>query len=239
MYAAGKLLNVITFMEEQLVHLEATLGLCVTKMNELLQQPIFGARVGMTNYLKMATMFLSTIEGEISKPVLDGLLPVFNQIITHPEWSQDNATLEAMHVCAQRSLSALRNPEVEARPLLLILSTSYKTWPHPAALDLLKQLIVLFGRDPENIIGPVLAEMSLITLNGVKACRLVRGDLSDWSDLMEAYLGVLAQICKKNARILLQISDQIPDMLECGKREYTNKSPSESREISLSYRGVL
>jgi len=218
MYAAGKLLNVLPSMEQQLVHLEATLGLCVTKIKELLQQPLFTARLGVTNYLKMATMFFTTIEGAIGKAVLDGLLPVFDQIITHPEWSQDNATLEAMHMCAQRSLSALRYPEVEARPLLLILSSSYKIWPHPAALNLLKQLIVLFGRDPENVIGPVLAEMSSITLNGVKACRSVQGDLSDWSDLMEAYLGVLAQICKKNARILLQIPDQIPDMLQCGKK---------------------
>ncbi|XP_012226434.1 importin-13 isoform X2 [Linepithema humile] len=216
MYAAGKLLNVLPTVEEQLVHLEATLGLCVTKMKELLGQPLFTARMAMTNYLKMATTFFTTIEGVIGKAVLDGVLPIFNQIIAHPEWSQDNATLEAMHMCAQRSLSALRQPEIEARPLLPILSTSYKIWPHAAALNLLKQLVLLFGRDPDNIIGPVLAEMSSITLNGVKACRSVQGDLSDWSDLMEAYLSVLSQICKKNARMLLQIADQIPDMLQCG-----------------------
>lgn len=217
MYAAGKLLNVLSSMEEQLVHVEATLGLCVTKIKELLGQPLFTARFGVANYLKMATTFFSTIEGAIGKAVLDGVLPVFNQIITHPEWSQDNATLEAMHMCAQRSVSALRQPEVEARPLLPILLTSYKIWPHPAALNLLKQLVLLFGRDPDNIVSPVLAEMSSITLNGVKVCRSVQGELSEWSDLMEAYLGVLAQICKKNARLLLQISDQIPDMLQCGK----------------------
>lgn len=220
MYAAGKLLNVLSSMEEQLVHLEATLGLCVTKIKELLGQPLFTARLGVTNYLKMATMFFSTIEGAIGKAVLDGVLPVFNQIVTHPEWSQDNATLEAMHMCAQRSLSALRQPEIEARLLLPILSTSYKIWPHPAALNLLKQLVLLFGRDPDNIVSPVLAEMSSLTLNGVKVCRSVQGDLSEWSDLMEAYMGVLAQICKKNARLLLQIPDQIPDMLQCGKRNH-------------------
>ncbi|KAL6260843.1 hypothetical protein P5V15_008368 [Pogonomyrmex californicus] len=216
MYAAGKLLNVLSSMEEQLVHLEATLGLCLTKIKELLGQPLFTARLGVTNYLRMVTMFFSTIEGAIGKAVLEGVLPVFNQIITHPEWSQDNTTLEAMHMCALRSLPALRQPEIEARPLLTILSTSYKIWPHPAALNLLKQLVLLFGRDPDNIVSPVLAEMSLITLNGVKACRLVQGDLSEWSELMEAYMGVLAQICKKNARLLLQFPDQIPDMLQCG-----------------------
>ncbi|KAL0126350.1 hypothetical protein PUN28_005027 [Cardiocondyla obscurior] len=216
MYAAGKLLNVLSSVEEQLLHLEATLGLCVIKIKELLEQPLFTARVGVANYLKMATMFFSTIEGTIGKAVLDGILPVFNQIITHPEWSQDNITLEAMHMCAQGSLPALRQPEIDARPLLPILSTSYKTWPHPAALNLLKQLVLLFGRDPDNIVSPVLAEMSSLTLNGVKVCRSVQGDLSEWSDLMEAYMGVLAQICRKNARLLLQIPDQIPDMLQCG-----------------------
>ncbi|KAL6430820.1 hypothetical protein ACFW04_006973 [Cataglyphis niger] len=216
MYAAGKLLNILPSMEEQLVHLEATLGLCVMRIKELLEQSLFTARVGVTNYLKMVTTFFTTIEGAIGKAVLDGVLPVFNQIVAHPEWSQDNATLEAMHICAQRSLSALQQPETQARPLLPILSTSYKIWPHPAALNLLKQLVLLFRRDPDNVVGPVLAEISSITLNGVKACRSVQGDLSEWSDLMEAYLDVLTQICKKNTRILLQIPDQIPDMLQCG-----------------------
>lgn len=216
MYAAGKLLNTLPTAEEQLTHLDATLGLCIMKIQELLKQPLFIARIAVTNQLKMATMFFLTLESPIGKAVLDGLLPIFNQIIVHPEWSQDNATLEAMHTCAQRSLSSLLHPETDARPLLTILSTSYKNWPHPAALKLLSQLVLLFGRDPDNVIGPVFADLSSITLGGIKACQSVRGDLSDWSDLMEAYLSLLAQICKKNAAMLLQVPDQIPDMLRCG-----------------------
>ncbi|KAG7212278.1 hypothetical protein KM043_012606 [Ampulex compressa] len=216
MYAAGKLLNTLPSVEQQLVHLDATLGLCIIKIQELLEQPLFVSRVAVTNQLKMATMFFSTLEGSIGKAVLDGLLPLFKQIVAHPEWSQDNSTLEAMHTCAQRSLSSLSHPEVDARPLFPILATSYKTWPHPAALNLLKQLVLLFGRDPANIVGPVFAELSCITLNGVRVCRSVNGDLSDWSDLLEAYLGLLAQICKKNARMLLRVPDQIPNMLQCG-----------------------
>ncbi|XP_047351104.1 importin-13 [Vespa velutina] len=216
MYAAGKLLNILPTVEEQLTHLDATLGLCIVKIQELLKQPLFVARVAVTNQLKMATMFFSTLECPIGKAVLDGLLPIFNEIIVHPEWSQDNATLEAMHTCAQKSLSSLLHPETDARPLLSILSTSYKNWPHPAALNLLNQLVLLFGKDPDSIIWPVFAELSSITLGGIKACQSVHGDLSDWSDLMEAYLGLLAQICKKNGEMLLQVSDQIPDMLRCG-----------------------
>lgn len=236
MYAAGKLLKILPSPEEQIIHLETTLGLCVMRIKELLVQPLFRARAGVTNYLKMIAMFFTTIEGAIGKAVLDGVLPVFNQIIVHPEWSQDNSTLEAMHVCAQKSVSALKHPEIEARPLLQILSIAYKTWPHPAALNLLKLLVLVFGRDPDNIVGPVLAEMSFITLNGVKACKYVQGDLSEWSDLMEAYLDVLAQICKKNTKILLQISDQIPDMLRCGKR---NRYSIFFKIFKLSYNVII
>ncbi|XP_050597448.1 importin-13 isoform X1 [Bombus affinis] len=216
MYVAGKLLNILPSVDEQLAHLDATLGLCIIKIRELLQQPWFMARGAVMNQLKMATMFFSTLEGSIGKAVLDGLLPIFSQIVAHPEWGQDNFTLEEMYICAQKSLMSLLHPEEDARPLLPILANSYKIWPHPAALNLLRQLILLFGRDPNNVIGPVFADISSITLSGVRACRSVNGNLSDWTELMEAYLGLLAQICKKNTRLLLQIPEQIPEMLQCG-----------------------
>ncbi|XP_043259180.1 importin-13-like isoform X1 [Colletes gigas] len=216
MYAAGKLLTSLSTVEERLAHLDATLGFCIIKIRELLKQPLFMARVAVTKQLKMVSMFFSTLEESIGKTVLHGLLPIFNQIVGHPEWGQDNATLEEMYVCAQNSLSSLLHPEVDARPLLPILAGSYKTWPHPAALDLLRQLVPLFGRDPDNVIGPIFGELSSVTLSGVRACRSVNGNLSDWAELMEAYLGLLGQICKKNTRMLLQIPDQIPEMLQCG-----------------------
>lgn len=122
-----------------------------------------------------------------------------------------------MHTCAQKSVSSLVNPETEALPLLAILSASYKIRPHPAALSFLKQLVLLYGRDPNNIIGPLFGEISALTLGGVAACRQVGGNLSELSDLLEAYLNLLAQVCKKNARLLLQVPDQVPEMLHCGK----------------------
>ncbi|XP_011501749.1 PREDICTED: importin-13 [Ceratosolen solmsi marchali] len=216
MYAAGKLLNSLPSTEAQLSHLEATLGLCVLRLRELLQQPVTEAQLAVANQLKMITMFFTTLEGAIGNAVLEALLPIFEGIVNHPEWSTVDSTLEAMHNCAQKSLSSLVCPEREAKPLLPILSASYKIRAHPAALTFLKQLVLLFGRDPNNIIGPVFGEISGLTLRGVAACRQVSGNLSNLSDLLEAYLGLLAQICKKNARLLLQIPDQVPEMLHCG-----------------------
>lgn len=216
MYAAGKLLNTLPTLEQQIFYLDATLGLCVTRLRELLQNPVSTSRVAVSNQLKMVTMFFSSLERSIGKTVLDGLLPIFKQIVAHPEWNKDDMTLEAMHSCAQKSLSSLPHPEEDARPLLTILSMSYKIKPHPTALDFLKNLVLLLGRDPNNIVGPVFAEISNITLAGVAACQSVGGNLSDLSDLLEAYLLLLGQICKKNATLLLQIPDQVPQMLKCG-----------------------
>jgi hypothetical protein len=80
MYAAGKLLNALPSTEEQLSHLEATLGLCVLKLRELLQQPVAEAQLDVVNQLKMITMFFTTLEGAIGNAVLEALLPIFEGV---------------------------------------------------------------------------------------------------------------------------------------------------------------
>ncbi|XP_058808570.1 importin-13 [Phymastichus coffea] len=216
MYAAGKLLNSLRTTEEQLSYLETTLGLCVMRLRHLLQLPVNEVQVAVANQLKMITMFFTTLEGNIGNAVLKALLPIFEGIVNHPEWSRNDMTLEAMHTCAQKSITSLVNPESEALPLLAILSASYKIRPHPAALSFLKQLVLVYGRDPNNVIGPLFSEISALTLGGVAACRQISGNLSELSDLLETYMNLLAQVCKKNARLLLQVPDQVPEMLNCG-----------------------
>lgn len=217
MYAAGKLLNSLSSTEEQLKHLDATLGLCVVRLQEFLRHPVNTGRIAVANQLKMITMFLSTLEGAIGKSVLDGLVPIFQQIVGHAEWGQDDVILEAMHTCAQKSLQCLLHPESEARPLLPILVGSYKVRPHPAALGLLRQVVLLCGSDVKNGIGQIFGEISGHSLRGFKACEAAGGNLSELSDLLESYLGLLAQVCKKTPMLMLQVPDQVADMLRCGR----------------------
>lgn len=80
MYAAGKLLKSLRTTEEQMSHLEATLGLCVMRLRELLQLPVNEAQVAVTNQLKMITMFFTTLEGAICSTVLEALLPIFEGV---------------------------------------------------------------------------------------------------------------------------------------------------------------
>lgn len=147
--------------------------------------------------------------------------------MNHPDWSRDDNTLEAMHNCAQKSVFSLVYPEREAVSLLRILNTSYKTRPHPSALAFLKQLVLVAGRNPNisDELIRVFGEISGLTLRGIAACQQANGNLSELSDLLEAYLLLLAQVCKKNARLLLQIPDQVPEMLRCGECNVNNCLP--------------
>lgn len=121
-----------------------------------------------------------------------------------------------MHNCAQKSLSSLLHPNEEAKPLLRILSVSYNIRPHPAAISLLKQLVLLL---PNDIIEPIFSEISELTLRVIASCRQSNSSLSELSDLLEAYFGLLAQCCRKNARLqltLLGVPDQVQEILCCG-----------------------
>lgn len=217
MFAAGKLIHSLSSMDQQLVYLNNTIGVCVVKLQDLVQNSMPPASGAVVNNLKMVTMFISSLEGSIGKSVLDGLLPLFNLIVNHSAWSRDEGTLEAMHECAMKSVSSLANPETEIRPLLPILLTSYKTQPHPEALKLLQTLAIVIGRDKENVVGSVFAEISRITLNGFAQCQSVGGNLSELSELLAAYLSLLCNMCRKNSSMLLNVPDQITEMLQCGE----------------------
>lgn len=217
MYAAGKLINALRTTEEQLQYLDATLGQCVLKLRELLQNPVPEFQQNVTTQLRMATMFLSTLEGAMGKSVLDGLMPTFNQIVAHPELSHNDMILDAMYNCAQRALQCLLHPEKDSKSLLKLLVEAYKVRPHPAALQLLRQVVLLFGTDSNNAMGPIFAEIGGHTLGGLDSCSSSGGNLSDFGDLLEAYLGLLGQICKKTPKLMLQVPEHINNMLRCGK----------------------
>ncbi|CAD6208632.1 GSCOCG00010609001-RA-CDS [Cotesia congregata] len=216
MYAAGKLINALRTTEEQLQYLDATLGQCVLKLRELMQNPVPELQENVATQLRMATMFLSTLEGAMGKSVLDGLMPTFNQIVSHPELSQNDTILDAMYNCAQRALQCLLHPEKDSKSLLKLLVEAYKVRPHPAALQLLRQVVLLFGTDSNNAMGPIFAEIGGHTLDGLDSCSSSGGNLSDFGDLLEAYLGLLGQICKKTPKLMLQVPEHINNMLRCG-----------------------
>ena len=80
MYAAGKLLNSLKTLEEQMSHLESTLGLCVIRLRELLQLPVNESRISVANHLKMIATFFMTLESSVGNAVLEALVPIFEGV---------------------------------------------------------------------------------------------------------------------------------------------------------------
>lgn len=96
----------------------------------------------------------------------------YDSFITNLVRNQDSSTLKKTYVCAQKSLLSLLHPAIDARPLLPILATWYKNWPHPAALNLLRLLVLMIGQDLENAINHVFVELSSVTSSGERATTL-------------------------------------------------------------------
>ncbi|XP_014226854.1 importin-13 [Trichogramma pretiosum] len=216
MYAAGKLLNSLSLESDRIQHLDATVGLCVMRLKHFLQSSSNDAQFGVINNFKMITTFFSSLEKNIGNAVLNVLIPIFQEIVSHPVWRKDEKIIEAMFHCAQKAITTIECPEQDAQSLFSILLTSYKIYPHPAALDFLKLSVLMFGRAQAHFIGPIFAEINSITLQAVATCRANGDCISDYSKLLEEYLSLLGHICKKNPGLLSQVSDQLLEMLRCG-----------------------
>lgn len=188
-----------------------------TKIRKLFQQYNPATRKGVLHNLKMISMFLSTLDGPIAKPVLDTLLPLFSELTSCPNWNTDNDTLTEMYSCLKACLIILAEyPDIDPKPLFSILTMSYKIKPHPSALDLLRSIVVYLDKKSGSAASSIFVEISGSTLACVAACQNSGNTLSEISDFLEAYLHLLAIICKKHMRVFLGDPDQIPQMLRCG-----------------------
>src|SRR5437879_4466558 len=110
------------------------------------------------------------------------------------KWSSDEAITESLCDCIKKSVMTLL---IEIKPLvndiLQLLIHLYSSLPQSSILDISKQLIVLFGRDPELD----------ITLKNyyVQLCNhtlsLCKHDLRQQTALLEIFYTISSQILKK------------------------------------------
>ncbi|XP_014211303.1 importin-13 isoform X2 [Copidosoma floridanum] len=216
MYAASKLLKTLPTHEEQVKHLEATIGRCLARMRELCQLPVKEAQQAIINELKMVTIFFSNLEGPITNTVLQAVFPIFEGLVYHPEWGREEKTMEAVFTCLHKALPVLDQPKNEVERLTRLLNESYKKCPIPVSLNFLKTLVTMFGRSPETVIVSVFSEINNSTLRSLVTSQMSGGSLSEFGDLLEAYLGLLAKVCVLCPRFLLLVPDEVPEMLRIG-----------------------
>nr|CAD7417287.1 unnamed protein product [Timema poppensis] len=98
-----------------------------------------------------------------------------------------------------------------------ILVKSYQLQPHPAALDLARQFVIMYGRNKSHVklMQSLLCELSSITLHMTTPphCQ----NISEYSDILEAFFNLLAQVLKKNAELLASAESlELEKLFQCG-----------------------
>ncbi|XP_068084761.1 importin-13 [Anabrus simplex] len=167
--------------------------------------------------LKMLSMLFATLntradsEGEEHPPpasnepiqpvflVLQRALPTLASIAAR--WYDDTNIMQAVCSVLKHSVSTLLE---DCKPLLAdmlgLLVKSYELQPHPAALDITHQFLILFGRDTE--LRPTMQTLLQVMCRHVMMrCFCPGTNISEHSDVVEGFFNLMAQVLKKNPQL--------------------------------------
>lgn len=151
--------------------------------------------------------------------VLQRILPVVHATID--KWYADTHVVQAVCSALKHALATLLD---DCRPLvpemLMLIVKSYQLQPHPAALDLARQFLVMYGSDRSQLplMESLLRELCSITLMAcIGSSDAPGGGLSDHADLLEAFFNLLAQILKRNPQLFVSGEGvDLAALFQCG-----------------------
>nr|CAD7206588.1 unnamed protein product [Timema douglasi] len=174
----------------------------------------------------MLSMLFATLdvqgEGDVSRfpqpvfLVLQRILPVI-QAIVHV-WCSDAQVIEVVCSVLKNAVATLLDQSLPlVADMTQILVKSYQLQPHPAALDLARQFVIMYGRNKSHVklMQSLLCELSSITLHMTTPphCQ----NISEYSDILEAFFNLLAQVLKKNAELLASAESlELEKLFQCG-----------------------
>nr|CAD7449095.1 unnamed protein product [Timema bartmani] len=226
MYTVGRVLAVLP-MENIMSYLNQMLMPYVEELHVLVTLEINTVtKLAILSRLKMLSMLFATLdvqgEGDISRfpqpvfLVLQRILPVI-QAIVHV-WCSDAQVIEVVCSVLKNAVATLLDQSLPlVADMTQILVKSYQLQPHPAALDLARQFVIMYGRNKSHVklMQSLLCELSSITLHMTAPphCQ----NISEYSDILEAFFNLLAQVLKKNAELLASAESlELEKLFQCG-----------------------
>nr|CAD7454175.1 unnamed protein product [Timema tahoe] len=226
MYTVGRVLAVLP-MESIMNYLNQMLMPYVEELHVLVTLEINTVtKLAILSRLKMLSMLFATLdvqgEGDISRfpqpvfLVLQRILPVI-QAIVHV-WCSDAQVIEVVCSVLKNAVATLLDQSLPlVADMTQILVKSYQLQPHPAALDLARQFVIMYGRNKSHVklMQSLLCELSSITLHMTAPphCQ----NISEYSDILEAFFNLLAQVLKKNAELLASAESlELEKLFQCG-----------------------
>nr|CAD7263458.1 unnamed protein product [Timema shepardi] len=225
MYTVGRVLAVLP-MESIMNYLNQMLMPYVEELHVLVTLEINTVtKLAILSRLKMLSMLFATLdvqgEGDVSRfpqpvfLVLQRILPVI-QAIVHV-WCSDAQVIEVVCSVLKNAVATLLDQSLPlVADMTQILVKSYQLQPHPAALDLARQFVIMYGRNKSHVklMQSLMCELSSITLHLTTPphCQ----NISEYSDILEAFFNLLAQVLKKNAELLASAESlELEKLFQC------------------------
>ena len=150
------------------------------------------------------TSQLRNSQGEpVDQPVfviVKQCLPMLDKVCQNN--SNDSEIIDAVCSVLKQSVSTLQD---EIRPLtqdvVNLTMACYRAMPQPAALDLVKQFFVMYGREAEMQapLKALMCEICNISLQTIQS----GATMSDQADLIDSFFAMLAQVLKKQAGLFV------------------------------------
>ncbi|XP_074604258.1 importin-13-like protein cdm [Brevipalpus obovatus] len=142
-------------------------------------------------------------------PVFKEILPILNGVVN--KWSSDEAVVDAVSDCFKKSLTNLHE---RVKPLVMdiirMINTVYPVSFQPSLLDILKQIMILFGTDAQ-------LQQYLIPFYGQICNQTVAhcADIRENSSLVEYFYCVAALIMKKVPIVHKSMDIDSHNMFKC------------------------
>ncbi|XP_076054811.1 importin-13-like protein cdm isoform X2 [Oratosquilla oratoria] len=143
--------------------------------------------------------------------VLQQIMPLITQLAAKA--SNDPEIIEALCKLLKNSVSTLVDDSIALLPSILeSIPQLYEASLNPAILDLVKQLVILFGKDTTQEGNmKVLLRMVVVT-----TLQRASGDLWGQTDAVQACLLLLTAVLKKTPHLLMQDAEDLTPLFHLG-----------------------
>ncbi|XP_049782122.1 importin-13 [Schistocerca cancellata] len=216
MYALGRLLSPMP-LEKIMMYLNEILVPCVRELEILANSEDKGMQTYSDILLRLkmmstifATLDTSAVRGGALKSddpqpvllILEKVFPVLETITC--KWCTDEEIMKAMCTLLKQAVSTLLEKfEIVLPPVVNMLMKSFRVRPQPSVLELLQQIVILFGRDTEHtqMIHSLVTDICRISMTFCFSSP----STSEHCDVIESFFNLLSQLIKKIPKLFLMM----------------------------------
>ncbi|KAJ8305632.1 hypothetical protein KUTeg_016177 [Tegillarca granosa] len=232
MSALGQVLSVLPF-DDIMQYLNTLLTPVIQELGQLVkQEPTPAVRANISLKLNMLSWMVASLdtdrptsenmegqkqqEVKLDQPkpvflVMQQVAPIVQELLS--KWMNDASIVELVCELFKRSLRTLMDDFAPmATDTAQMLIQMYQTVPHAVILDLSKQLILLFSTD-ERFFSTL-----KVLLNSLcdKTLELYQKGLQNYTDVIEGFMNLMAQVLKKTKPLLADGTYNIPGLFQAG-----------------------